>query len=107
MFAAYAPVAARLAPSVHPMQPRPLFHVAGSRDMQIPFADQKAAMAAAIKVNGVGGQTKPCGEGCTLYGAGTPAPVMTWIHQGGHEYPPSTSSRIVSFFHDHPRMPRS
>jgi polyhydroxybutyrate depolymerase len=103
VFAAYAPVAARLAASVHPTQPRPLFHVAGSRDTQIPFAEQKAAIAAAVKINGVGGQMKSCGDGCTLYGAGTPAPVMTWIHQGGHEYPQSTSARIVSFFHDHPR----
>ena len=30
VFAAYAPVAARLRPSVRPEQPRPLFHVAGS-----------------------------------------------------------------------------
>jgi polyhydroxybutyrate depolymerase len=103
VFAAYAPVAARLAPSVHPTQPRPLLHVAGERDQQIPFADQKAAMATAIRVNGVGGQMKACGGGCMLYGSGAPAPVMTWIHQGGHEYPPGTSARIVAFFHDHAR----
>ena len=32
VFAAYAPVAGRLRPSVQPKQPRPLFHVAGERD---------------------------------------------------------------------------
>jgi polyhydroxybutyrate depolymerase len=103
VFAAYAPVAGRLRPSVQPMQPRPLFHVAGARDAQVAFADQKAAIADAVRVNGAGGQMKPCGDGCTLYGSGTPAPVMAWIHQGGHEYPQGTSARIASFFHDHPR----
>ena len=32
VFAAYAPVAARLRPSVRPTEPRPVFHVAGERD---------------------------------------------------------------------------
>ena len=105
IFAAYAPVAGRLRPSVQPMQPRPLFHVAGARDAQVAFADQKAAIATAVRVNGVEGQTKPCGDGCTVYGSGTPAPVMAWIHQGGHEYPSGTSERIVAFFHDHARTP--
>lgn len=103
VFAAYAPVAGRLRPTVQLKQPRPLFHVAGERDAQVAFADQKAAIVTAVTVNGVRGQTKSCGDGCTLYGSGTPAPVMTWIHQGGHEYPQSTSARIAAFFHEHPR----
>jgi polyhydroxybutyrate depolymerase len=105
MFAAYAPVAGRLRPSVQPKQPRPVFHVAGERDPQVTFADQKAAMAIAIRVNGVGDNTTRCGDGCTIYGARTPAPVMTWIHQGGHIYPPETSQRIASFFRAHSRAP--
>ena len=103
VFAAYAPVAGRLRPSVVPKEPRPLFHVAGARDAQVAFADQKAAILTAIGVNGVRGKMTTCGDGCTLYGSGTPAPVMTWIHQGGHEYPRGTSERIASFFHEHPR----
>ncbi len=103
VFAAYAPVAGRLRPSVQPKQPRPLFHVAGQRDPQVTFADQKAAMTIAIGVNGVADKTTRCGDGCTLYGAGTPAPVMTWIHDGGHVYPRDTSQRIASFFRDHSR----
>ena len=105
VFAAYAPVAGRIRPAAMPKEPRPLFHVAGARDAQVAFADQNAAIAIAVRLNGVSGQTKPCGAGCTVYGSGTPAPVMAWIHQGGHEYPNGTSERIVSFFHDHPRTP--
>ncbi len=105
VFAAYAPVAGRLRPSVQPTQPRPLFHVAGRRDRQVEFSDQEAAIANAVDVNGVGAATTSCGDGCTLYGAEAPAPVMTWIHPGGHVYPRETSERIVSFFRDHPRTP--
>ena len=103
VFAAYAPVAGRLRPSVRPKQPRPLFHVAGELDRQVTFSDQKAAIEIAIDVNGVGGTTTRCGDGCTIYGSGAPAKVMTWIHSGGHVYPRGTSERIVSFFHDHRR----
>jgi len=103
VFAAYAPVAGRMRPAEVPKEPRPLFHVAGARDPQVAFADQKAAIETAVKVNGVGGSPTSCGTGCTLYGASTAAPVMTWIHPGGHQYPSGTSERIVSFFHDHPR----
>ena len=102
VFAAYAPVAARLRPSVRPEQPRPVFHVAGERDRVVSFSDQEAAIAVAIETNGVEATTR-CGAGCTVYGAGTAAPVMTWIHAGAHVYPRGTSERIVSFFRGHSR----
>jgi polyhydroxybutyrate depolymerase len=105
VFAAFAPVAARLRPSVKPTQPRPLFHVAGKRDVQIAFADQQEAMAVARRVNGVAGKGASCGGGCTIYLAAGAAPVMTWIHPGGHEYPATTSERIAKFFREHPRQP--
>ena len=102
VFAAYAPVAARLRPSVRPTEPRPVFHVAGESDRVVRFSDQEAAIAVAIDVNGVDGATG-CGAGCTVHGAGTAAPVMTWIHGGAHIYPRGTSERIASFFREHSR----
>lgn len=101
VFAAYAPVAASLRPSVRPTEPRPVFHVAGERDRQVEFTNQQAAIAVAVAVNGVGEDTAPCGDGCTTYGAGTSAPVMTVIHPGGHTYPRDTSGQIVAFFKSH------
>ena len=103
VFAAYAPVAGRIGSSVRPTEPGPLFHVAGEQDRQVTFSDQEAAIEIAIEVNGVGASTTRCGDGCTIYGSSTPAPVMAWIHSGGHVYPRGTSERIVSFFQDHPR----
>ena len=103
VFAAYAPVAASLRPSVRPEQPRPLFHVAGEGDRVVSFSDQTAAIEVATEVNGVADATTRCGEGCTVYGSGTPAPVMTWIHAGAHIYPRGTTERIVAFFREHSR----
>ena len=84
-------------------QPKPLFHIAGKADSRIPFADQKAAIEIAMRVNGVSAaKGASCGEGCTIYESTGAAPVMTWIHSGGHEYPDMTSERIAKFFRDHP-----
>ena len=104
VFAAYAPVAARLRPSVRPAEPRPVFHVAGESDRVVRFSDQESSIAVAIDVNGVDAATG-CGVGCTVYGADTAAPVMTWIHPGAHIYPRGTSERIASFFRRHSRKP--
>ncbi len=105
VFAAYAPVGARLRPSVKPNRPRPIFHVAGERDQVVRFADQKTAIEVAVQVNGVGASKEGCGLGCAVYGSKSDAPVMTWIHSGAHVYPRGTSERIVSFFRDHSRTP--
>jgi len=87
VFAAFAPVAAMLRLSVRPKQPKPVFHVAGMKDTQIPFAAQKDAIEIARRVNG------------------GVAPVLTWFHPGGHEYPRTTSAQIAQFFREHPRHP--
>lgn len=105
LFAAYAVVAGRLRPSVQPKQQRPILHVAGVNDPQITYADQRAAIVSAVAINGVRDKMARCGNGCTTYGAETDAPVVTWIHQGGHVYPRGTSERIVAFFKNHPRRP--
>ena len=101
LFAAFAPVAGRIRPAAMPKEPRPILIIGGARDAQVAFPDQRAAMGVAMRLNGVDGKMKSCGDGCTLYGADTAAPVMTWIHQGGHEYPRATSGKIAAFFHDH------
>jgi polyhydroxybutyrate depolymerase len=104
VFAAYAPVAAMLRPSVQPTQPKPLFHVAGTRDTTILFARQQEAIEKAKQVDGVAGKGAACGSGCTTYGSGANQ-VMTWIHSGGHDYPDSTSERIAKFFREHSLKP--
>lgn len=103
LFAAFAPVAARLAASVLPTIPKPLFQMGGLNDGNIPFSDQRRAMQVAERVNQVAEKGEPCGANCILYASTKGAPVMTVIHDGGHEYPPGTSKLIVKFFESHPR----
>ena len=104
VFAAFAPVAGRLRASVKPAQSKPVFHVAGTQDTQIPFADQQKAIDIAKHVDGATDKGASCGSGCVIYRSGA-ADLMTWIHPGGHEYPPTTSDRIAKFFRDHPGKP--
>lgn len=101
VFAAFAPVAGRFRPSVKPSQPKPLFHVVGARD-RLAFTAHQDNVGAALRTNGIAGAGEPCGNGCTLYGAGTAAPVMDWLHGAGHDFPEGTSERIAKFFREHP-----
>jgi len=101
VFAAYAPVAGRISESALPNVPKPLFHVAGVRDERIPITAQEEAIAYARRVNQAADAGVFCGDGCTLYGQGSSAPVMAWLHSGGHEYPEATSKMIAAFFREH------
>ncbi len=98
VFAAFAPVAARIPPSVHLTVPKPLLHVGGTEDRQIAFADQKEAIEAARRANGATGKGDSCGQYCTRYESKDGAPVMTIIHNGGHVYPLDVAQHTVDFF---------
>jgi polyhydroxybutyrate depolymerase len=102
-FAAFAPVAAQIFPAVHLAGPKPLFHVAGDKDDVVPFQDQLKAIATARKLDGADGNGVSCGKYCTSYASTKGAPVVTYIHGGGHMYPQEVSAMIVKFFKDHPR----
>jgi polyhydroxybutyrate depolymerase len=97
-FAAFAPVAGRLAPSLVLKVAKPLLHIAGEHDDTVAFKSQKEAMQIARAVDGVSKKGTSCGANCTLYASEKGTPVMTVIHQGGHEYPDGTSETIVKFF---------
>lgn len=101
VFAAFAAVAGRLGTSVLPAVPKPLLQVGGKNDGNIRFALQEQAMEAARRVDGVS-KGEPCGRNCTLYPSANDTPVMTVIHQGGHEWPDGTSQQIAKFFQNHP-----
>jgi len=102
VFAAFAPVAARLGAGVLPAVPRPLLHIAGRNDYTIPFDIQRHAVEVARQVDGVSKKGENCGANCLLYNSTNGSPVMTVFHDGGHEYPEGTSETIVKFFKEHP-----
>jgi polyhydroxybutyrate depolymerase len=101
VFAAFAAVAGRLGTSVLPAVPKPFLQVGGKNDGNIRFALQEQAMETARRVDGVS-NGESCGGNCTLYPSANGTPVMTVVHEGGHEWPDGTSQRIAKFFGNYP-----
>ena len=99
-FAAFAIVSGR-ARTIRPTEPRPVFHVNGELDEA--FTDQEATVRISVAVNGSAAPEGRCGAGCTIAGAGTPAPVMSLVHSEGHVFPQQISPLIAAFFREHAR----
>lgn len=103
VFAAFAPGGAVILPSVRVTQPRPALHFGGERDRLARFAKQQQTIDQVRQLNGCATRGESCGTYCTLYPSATGTPVETFIHPGGHLYPPPVTAVIVRFFQEHPR----
>jgi polyhydroxybutyrate depolymerase len=64
---------------------------------------QIKTIEAVRKHNGCAEEGSSAGSGGTLYSSSQGAPVMTFIHAGGHVIPLGASKLIVSFLKDHPK----
>jgi polyhydroxybutyrate depolymerase len=82
-------------------QPKPLLVVGGKSDHTVQFKDQEAAIEAARRVDGTSETATPCGGECQAYASSKGAPVVTYIHDGGHIYPAGAPFLTVKFFKDH------
>lgn len=105
VFAAFAPGGAIRLPSVQLTQPRAAFHYAGRSDRLARFAKQERTIEEIRNLNGCAPKGDSCGMNCTLYSSASGTPVETFIHSGGHLYPPPVTDLIVKFFREHPRNP--
>lgn len=104
VFAAVAPCAAAAKPEFKQhIKPKPVLHMAGENDPLVRFAWQQRTIDELRKINGCG-EGKPWGEHGTLYPSQTGAPVVTYIHPGGHELPDDVLPVIVKFFQEHARQ---
>jgi polyhydroxybutyrate depolymerase len=103
LFAAFAPGAAVLLPSVRLTEPRPVLHFGGRADRLAKFAKQEETIEEIRRFNGCAAAEEPCGRNCTVYSSSKGAPVETFIHPFGHVYPPPVTPLIVRFFREHPR----
>jgi polyhydroxybutyrate depolymerase len=99
--AAFAICAGKLFPSDHLMEPRAVVVIAGTADLKVNFQDQQQAIQTAQQLDSATGQGQPCGQICMLYPSPNHTPVETFIHPGGHVYPPWASDPIVKFFKAH------
>jgi len=101
IIAAIGECAGRLFPSEHPVEPRAVLVIAGRADTTNPFALQQQSIETARQVDSATGPGQACGQNCTFYTSTTQTPVKTFIHPGGHVYPPWAPDRIVEFFKAH------
>ena len=67
------------------------------------FEGQMRSLAAVRALNGCEEQGKDWDKGCTLYPSSKDAPVVTFIHPGGHQFPVEAAATIVKFFKEHPK----
>lgn len=101
-FAAFAPVAAVDGKSLPKLRPMPVFHVAGEKDPLVKFAWQKQ-MIESLRILNECGPAQPAVKGAVTYPSKIGAPVVTFIHHGGHEFPAEARPLIVEFFQQHVR----
>jgi polyhydroxybutyrate depolymerase len=99
--AAIGEVAGRLFLPEHLTLPRPLLAVAGKNDTIDLTALQQQTIDEARQVDNATGNGQSCGQFCTFYASTSQTPVKTFIHPGGHFYPPGAPGEIVKFFKNH------
>ncbi len=107
-WAALAPSAAAPQPErAARLRPLPLLHLAGRTDQVVRFADQERTMAAVRERNGCEATGKPWEEHGTWYESKAGAPMVAYIHAGGHRFPSEFSPAIVKFFKSQVRPERT
>ncbi len=77
---------------------KPLLQIAGKQDKLQLVADQEKTVMAVAKLNECD-EGRPWGTNmnCTIYPSNIGAPVVFFVHSGGHEVPKEAPSRIVEF----------
>ena len=107
VLAAIGSVAGSLRGDGKPKTPLPVIHVAGKKDPLVKFAWQQATFAAVRRFNGCAEEGQPWAkEGvleATIYASSKGAPLVTAIHDGGHEYAKGSTELIVRFFKENPK----
>ena len=96
-FAAFAPSAAVML-QVRKLKPKPAMHLAGGKDDLVEYAWQQRMMEAVKRVDGCGSAGTAWGEHATRYPSKGGTPVVTYIHDGGHEFARDAVPLIVKFF---------
>jgi len=104
LFAAVAPSGAAAPRLLASLKPKPVLHIAGETDPLVKFTWQKQTMDAILKLNQCG-DGQPWGEMrfCTIYPSKLGAPLVTFIHPGGHKFPAEAPAAIIKFFQEHAR----
>lgn len=98
--AAVAPSAAGIR-NARELKPLPAMHLAGEKDTLVRYDLQQVVMRAIRGANRCVEEGKPYAERATIYESPIGAPVVTYIHPGGHEFVGDSAKLIVRFFKEH------
>jgi polyhydroxybutyrate depolymerase len=79
-----------------------VLHVAGRADALVSFAAQERTIARVREVNQAG-PGEPWAPGCTIHPSPVGAPVVAFVHDGGHAFPAAAPPLIARFLREHPR----
>ncbi|MCB1234688.1 MAG: prolyl oligopeptidase family serine peptidase [Verrucomicrobiae bacterium] len=101
VFAAVAPSAAVAARSANKLTPKPVLHLASESDPLVKYSWQSLMIERVKTVNGCGAEGSAWAEGCTQYPSENGAPLIVFLHDGGHRYPRAGPALIVKFFKEH------
>lgn len=102
VFAAVAPSSAGMGAGFSKLKPKPVLHLAGEKDTLVKFENQQRTMERLRQLNGCDAEGKAAGTHCTEYSSKAGPVVVTYVHPGGHEFPPPAAARMVEFFKAHP-----
>jgi polyhydroxybutyrate depolymerase len=100
VFAAFAPSSSLAMQNLPDLKPHPAMHIAGEKDMVIPFADQQHTMEEIRRINGCVAEGKPWAKDCVLYASPSGTPVVTLVHSGGHQFRAETAALVARFFQE-------
>jgi polyhydroxybutyrate depolymerase len=95
-FAAFAPCCSGGLGLIGTCKPKPVFVMGGKNDPIVKFASIDLTISAIKGLNG-SGPGKPLGEKCITYPS-IKGDLVTYIHEGGHEYQTDANPMIASFF---------
>ncbi len=104
-FAAVAPSAGASARVFKSLKPLPALHVAGEKDENVAYENQKNTMERVRKLDGCDAEGKPWTKVGSLvgteYASKTGTPFVSLIHPGTHKFPEDAPPLIVKFFKEH------
>ena len=106
VFASMAPSSSAVPRSYRRSQPEhvPIFHLAGEADDVVLMRWQQPAINALLGYNECGEPVRWADHPlCKLYPSEVGAPVVTYIHPGGHRMPKDSGELFVRFFKEHPK----
>ncbi len=102
IFAAFAPTATTAGRLTRELKtPKPALHLMGLNDPLVKPFLQKVTYNWVLKLNGCNVEGIKMDSNTTFYSGKNDNDVVSYIHNGGHEYPISANQTIISFFKNH------